>query len=291
VGAVDKRTAELTGLPVGAIVAMGGGDTECGVLGLGARKAGDAAVITGSSAPVECVVDMPVMDREFRTLTNPFLVPSRWVVESNAMLTGASYGWIVSTLCDSKTEADRMRDYEALDREISATEPGAEGALCYLGSSIMDSRRGSFSATAGILAPMRAVTGLALTRGHLARAAMEAEAYAIRANVEQLRAVAGVPIGAILAGGGSLRSAAFRFILPDVLGIPVLASDDEATMRGCAMCAAAGAGLYGDIEGACAAMAQRTLELAPDAARRGMYESPYRRWIEGFERMRGLSLD
>jgi len=289
-GAVSRETAARTGLPAGTIVAVGGGDTECGVLGLGARRPGDTAVVAGSSAPVERVVDRPILDREFRTLTNPFVLPARWAVESNAMLTGASYAWLASTLCDSKSDADRARAYAQLDREAAAVPIGSEGALAYLGSSVMDSRRGSFPAVAGILAPMGSIAGAALSRGCLARAALEAAAYAIRANVEQLREVTGTAPSAVLAGGGSLKSTAFRSILPDALGLPVLAADDEATTRGCAMCAATGAGLFGSLEEACAAMASAPEELRPDAARHEAHEPRYRRWLEGLAQARRLTL-
>lgn len=289
-GEVGKAASAQTGLPEGTLVVMGGGDTECGVLGLGARKVGDAAVVAGSSAPIECIVDSPIVDPRFRTLTNPFMMAGKWVVESNAMLTGSSYSWLVSTVNSSGDSLSRSTQYEDLEREISATEPGADGALCYLGSSVMDSRRGNFSATAAILAPMPAVNSRALTRGHLARAALEAEAYAIRANISQLTQVTGYTFNAILAGGGSLKSAAFRSILPDVLGIPVLSTDDEATPRGCAMCAAVGAGCFTTIEEASAAMSPRPTVLEPDAKRSKQYELPFQRWLDGFEQVKEFSL-
>ena len=291
IGEVGKTASARTGLPEGTLVVMGGGDTECGVLGLGARKVGEVAVVAGSSAPLECVVDSPIVDSQFRTLTNPYMMRGKWVVESNAMLTGSSYSWLVSTFGSSPDSPGQPTRYEDLEREISVTEPGADGALCYLGSSIMDSRRGNFSATAAILAPMPAVNSRALTRGHLARAALEAEAYAIRANISQLTQVTGYSFDALLAGGGSLKSEAFRSILPDVLGMPVLSTDDEATPRGCAMCAAVGAGLFATVEEASEAMSPRPTVLEPDAKRSKQYESPFRRWLDGFEQVRGFSLE
>ena len=288
VGQVGRKISGRTGLPEGTLIVMGGGDTECGVLGLGARKAGDTAVIAGSSAPIECIVDSPVMDSEYRTLTNPFVIEGKWVIESNAMLTGSSYSWLVSMLSLPVVSPDQSSRYADIEREIETTEIGAGGALCYLGSSIMDSRRGNFPATAGILAPMSAVNGRSLTRGHLGRAALEAEAYAIRANIAQLAQVTGFSSAVILAGGGSMKSAAFRSILPDVLGIPVLSTDDEATPRGCAMCAAVGAGYFGTLDEACASMAPRPTVLEPDIQRHGQYDLPYRRWLHGFGQIKAL---
>jgi sugar (pentulose or hexulose) kinase len=290
VGQIGRKISCMTGLPEGALIVMGGGDTECGVLGLGARRAGDMAIIAGSSAPIECVVDSPIMDSEYRTLTNPFVIEGKWVVESNAMLTGSSYGWLVSILSPPGASPDPSSRYADIEREIAATEIGAGGALCYLGSSIMDSRRGNFPAVAGILAPMSAVNGRSLTRGHLVRAALEAEAYAIRANIEQLVQVTGFSSAVILVGGGSLKSDAFRSILPDVLGIPVLSTDDEATPRGCAMCAAAGAGYFGTLEEACASMAPRPAVLEPDIQRHVRYDLPYRRWLSGFGQIKALDI-
>lgn len=289
IGEVSKAASAQTGLHEGAFVVMGGGDTECGVLGLGARKVGDAAVIAGSSAPIECIVDSPVVDTRFRTLTNPFMMAGKWVVESNAMLTGASYSWLVSTFGSPGSSLNPSSQYDDLEREISITEPGADGTLCYLGSSIMDSRQGNFPATAAIVAPMPAVNSRALARGHLARAALEAEAYAIRANISQLAQVTGYTFNAILAGGGSLKSTAFRSILPDVLGMPVLSTDDEASPRGCAMCAAVGAGYFNTLEDASVVMSPQPVVLEPDKSRSEQYELPYQRWLHGFEQIKGFS--
>jgi len=83
IGEIGEGASAKTGLSEGTLLVMGGADTECGVLGLGACELGDTAVITGSSAPIESIVDSPIVDAQYRTLTNPFLIDGKWVVESN----------------------------------------------------------------------------------------------------------------------------------------------------------------------------------------------------------------
>lgn len=290
IGEIDQTASEKTGLPREIPLVLGAADTECGVLGLGGCEAGDLAVIAGSSAPIEMIVEQPAIDTEYRTLTNPYIIPGQWVVESNAMLTGASYRWLLSTFGPSGGHGDLSRSFLELEAEIADSPFGAHGALCYLGSSIMDSRKGNFPQAAAIVAPMPSVRGSELGRGDLARATLEAEAFAIKANIEQLSLVAGKVPSEILAGGGSLKSPAFRSILSDILGIPILCSDDEATPRGCAMCAAFGAGYFNSIADACVAMSPQPTVLEPNSIRVELYDPLYKRWLNGFRQIKNFQL-
>ena len=82
-------------------------------------------------------------------------------------------------------------------------------------------------------------TGLALAhqRDDLLRAALEGVAFLLRGQLDDLRGAGSAPVRVLLAGGGS-RSAAWRQLLADALGVPLQPAADPAagwlTARGAA---------------------------------------------------------
>jgi xylulokinase len=95
-------------------------------------------------------------------------------------------------------------------------------------------------------------TGLALAhqRDDLLRAALEGVAFLLRGQLDDLRAAGSAPVLVLLAGGGS-RSAAWRQLLADALGVPLQPAPVPAggpaagwlTARGAVLLAAEAAGL------------------------------------------------
>ena len=92
-----------------------------------------------------------------------------------------------------------------------------------------------------------AMTGLSLghDRAAIARAAMEGVAFAIRAQLELLRA-GGAPVTELRVSGGDARLATWNRIKADVTGLVVQAFPGDAATAGVAMLAGLGAGIYRD---------------------------------------------
>ena len=272
IGEVSPRAARETGLPAGTPVVAAGPDTQCGLLGLGAAEPGAAGVLAGSTAPVQMVLDRPVLDAERRAWAGAHVLDDRWVVESGATDAGGAVAWLAELVLDGS--ADAMR---ALDRAASRAPVGSAGALAFLGprqadASDLGPRWGGL-----LFATPLAASGL--DRGALFRAALENAAYALRANVEQIERVAGRAPDSIAAAGGLTASRTFRRILTDVLGSPVRTAATEATALGAAVCAAAGAGWYGDLPAAACRMTRRGRTLKPDPGAALEYDEHYRRWL------------
>jgi sugar (pentulose or hexulose) kinase len=68
-GKLTKEAASNLGLLPGIPVAVGGPDTQCGLLGAGVISAGQTGVITGTTTPIQMVVNEPIIDGEMRLWT------------------------------------------------------------------------------------------------------------------------------------------------------------------------------------------------------------------------------
>jgi autoinducer 2 (AI-2) kinase len=273
VGTVHARAAAETGIPEGTPVFTGGADTQCALLGSGAITSGDTAAILGTTCPVQTVADTPLLDPATNLWTSCHVVPDRWVLESNAGETGGAYRWLLRLLLGA-SDAAAHAAAEAL--AAAAARP----VLCYLGPIVFDLRKMNPFRPGGLLFRFPIVHVDRPERGDVLRGFLESIAFAVRANCEQIAAVAGRPLGALAVSGGMVASPTLVHLLADVLGVPVeVAAVPETASLGCAVLVAAGAGLHSSLEEAAAAMTRRT---RTDPAREAVRpcDERYRKWRE-----------
>ena len=115
-GAITSRTtaeaARTTELRPGMPVLAVGADTQCGLIGLGAAKAGQSGIVAGWSVPVQVLTGRPVLSPERKTWAGFFQEPSLWTLESTAGDAGNSYQWLADLLFGraSFDEMDRLAD-------------------------------------------------------------------------------------------------------------------------------------------------------------------------------------
>jgi autoinducer 2 (AI-2) kinase len=271
-GKLGDRAAHDLGLAPGTPVALGGGDTQCGLLGCGARAAGDVAIVAGTTAPVQQVLAGPAIDPEARLWSGLHVAPEHWVVESNAGPVGEALDWLAHLL---------YRDSEAPVAELLAdagrSPAGAAGALSTFGATVFDARAlrpsyGCFSLS------NLGVGSHGDSRALFARGAVEGLAHALRANLEQIVALTGESPAEVRLCGGLSRSADFAQILADVLERPVAAARvAESSGLGAALCAGVGAGCFRDLDEAATLAATRERAL-PDAARARILAERYAAW-------------
>ena len=134
-GALTIAAAKALGLRPGTPVAVGGADTQCGLLGAGVVEAGQLAVVAGSTAPLQLVTDQPRADPNGCTWVGHHVVPGRWVVESNAGAMGDTLEWFSGVLYPGSP--DPVAHFVA---EAAGAAPGAGGMLSSLGAQVMDAR-------------------------------------------------------------------------------------------------------------------------------------------------------
>ena len=278
-GPLTEPAAADLGLPPGVPVAVGGADTQCALLALGALALGDVGIVAGTTGPVQGVADRPVIDPEARLWTGLHVLPDRWVVESNGGPLGDALDWLAGLLFP-----ESPRPAARLVAEAAQARPGAGGILSTFGGQVFNARALSLPLGSVTLSPFLSGDGPA-RRADLCRAVLEGLAFVLRANIEQVAAVVAQAVSLRQADslrymmtGGLTRSPFWARLVANVLGRPVRVSEiPEGTALGAAICAGMGAGLFADLaEGAARLGRVRTVEPNEEAAR--TYQALYAQW-------------
>jgi sugar (pentulose or hexulose) kinase len=274
VGRVTAVAAATTGLPEGTLVLAGGADTELALLGSGVTDPGAAGVVMGTTMPIQMVIDRALLDPEGSLWTSAFVLPGRWVLESNAGDTGGAYRWLLE-LFYGKADAAA---HDAAERAMAAVPPEPQEAICHLGPVVFGLKRMNPYHPAGWLFRFPLLDLDRPGRASLLRAFVESVAYAVRGNCEQIAGVAGRAPASLRLSGGMTRVAPLPGLVATVLGRPVeVSAVAESASLGCGILGAVATGLHPSVDDAVGVMtAVRSVE--PDAARYDAYTAAYERW-------------
>ncbi len=282
VGAVTTTAAAHLGVPVGTPVHVGGADTQCGLLGVGAIDAGDLAVTLGTTSPVQLVVDRPLLDAAENLWAGCHVVPDRWVLESNAGSTGDAYDWLLDLTIGEAV--DRYSRGEALARSATPSQ-----TYSFIGPRIFDLTKLRPDMPGAVIFPFPSLQ-LRPDTGQLLRSLLESVAYAVRGNIEQLRVSSGVTPASLRIGGGMSRSGLLAQLLADISGLQVQgAAVAESTAVGAAALVYIGVGIYENASEAVQSMCAFDA-IVPDPSRRAEADAEYTRWRELYDSLDGLSL-
>jgi autoinducer 2 (AI-2) kinase len=286
VGAVTAPAAAATGLPEGTPVFVGGADTQSALLGAGVHEPGRTSAVLGTTAPVQMVIDRPIVDPGGRLWTSCHVVPDRWVLESNGGDSGDAWRWLLELTFGAVDDAA----YTAAEEAIASTPPTERQIFCHLGPVIFNLGDMNPFKPAGMLFRFPLLHVDRPGRGEVLRSYVESIAYAMRGNCEQIAAVSGREVDALTVSGGMTRSRVLTQLLADTLAVPVsVATVPETASLGCAILAAVGAGVYGDVDEAVAAMTD-TRPVYPEPAHAAMCDERYRKWRGVYDLLVGWTL-
>ena len=264
-GLLDDPAADL-GLPPGTPVIAGMVDAYASFFGAGLLEAGDAVDTGGTSGGFAVYADRAL--EVPGSFCAPAPVPGLWVMGGAMNATGKALDWFSAAVVDGSLTA------EALLAEAALIPAGSAGLvfLPYLSgerSPIWDPEaRGAF-------------VGLTLghTRGHLARAVVEAAALALRQVMSPIVA-AGASITELRVSGGPAQSLAWNQLKADVTGLVVAVPRvPETAVLGAAITAAVGIGAYPDLAAATRRMVAIDLRLTPDPATQAVYDDVYQAYV------------
>ncbi len=261
-GAVTVAAAAATGLPAGLPVVAGLGDGQAAGLGVNVTGAGEAYLALGTSVASGTFSEYFITDRAFRSMVGG----EGYLLETALLGGGYTVHWFRQFMGIEATEQAQ------LDEQAAAIPPGSDGLMLvpYWNSVLSPYWDASAS---GIVVGWRG----AHRPAHLYRAILEGLAYEQRLNTEGVDAALGRRTERYIAVGGGANNPLWLQIIADVTGRAVLrAATNEAAALGAAMLAAAGAGLYGTVRQAAAAMSHRqTDSFTPDPARHEFYARLY----------------
>ncbi|HWA85207.1 MAG TPA: xylulokinase [Opitutus sp.] len=222
-GTLRRDLAARYGLSPDVVVSAGGGDNMMGAIGTGNVAPGVISASFGTSGTIYAFANKPVVDPQGEI----------------AAFCSSTGGWL-PLLCTMNvtTATEHVRslfgyDHAALEAAVNGTPAGAEGLvlLPYLAGE----RTPNVPDGSGVLLGLTPKT---FSRGHVARAAMEGATMGMNYGLRRL-ATLGVRAKEIRVTGGGAKSAAWRQIMADVFGVPVVAMvEDEGAALGGALQAA-----------------------------------------------------
>jgi xylulokinase len=261
VGAATAAASRDLGIPAGLPVVAGMVDSYASFHGAGLVDGGDAVDTGGTSGGLALYLDSAIDVPGAWVAAAP--LPHRWMVGGAMTATGRSLDWLAEDALGGNPVAE-------LVTEAASVAPGADGLLFlpYLAgerSPIWDPlARGAF-------------VGLTLGHGraHLARAVLEAAAFALRHVAEPIRD-AGLRIDHLVVTGGTARSDSWNAIKADVLGVPVVVpAERETALVGAAVLASTALDWHADAASAIRAMVRTDHRIEPDPVSRGAYDEAF----------------
>ncbi len=262
IGGLRPDAAAELGLPPGLPVVAGLNDAIATFLGAGISAAGQAIDTGGTSGGFGLYVDHPVSVPPL--WTGPAPLPGLHYVGGAMAGTGRALDWFVGDALAGAATLETLLD------EAAATPPGADGLvfLPYLAGERWPIHDPSARA---------AFVGLTLHhgRGHLARAVLEAAAYAVR-HVAAPAVAAGLPFTELRVSGRAASSALWNRLKADVIGVPVVVPvETEASLVGAAILGAVGIGALPDLRAAMAAFVHVAERIEPDPAHRAIHDRTF----------------
>ena len=242
-GKVTAAAAKLTGLRAGTPVVVGGGDFAAATLGAGVLVEGEACLMLGTAGNL--LVPRKTPGTDARLINSHHVGTDAWL-SLGGTLSGGAQEWLRhalvrgSLLDDDTAVRGALPTFEVLDGEATRVPPGSE-SLLFL-PYLQGERTPIWNTSA-----RGAYVGLGLNhgRGHLWRALLEGIALGF-VDCQAVLEEGGVVLHEVIAANGGGKSALFRQILCDALGVPLAyAAKGGGTVAGAAILAAVGAGVLG----------------------------------------------
>lgn len=272
-GEISERVSEQTGLPSGTPVVAGAGDNAAGAVGAGVTGDGDTWGSIGTSGVVFVATDDERTDPDGRVHTFCHAVPGTWHVMGVMLSAGGAFSWFSDTFGTLESEVASLTgsdSFELLTEEATSVEPGSEG-LIFL--PYLDGER-----TPHRDADARGVFFGLSTRhdkSHVVRSVLEGVTYGLRDSLRIVREL-GVEVDQLKAAGGGAKSDLWRQIQADIFDADIVTPRvDEGPAYGSALLAGVGAGIYEDVEDACAQAVDTVDRVEPNERHRRVYDEYY----------------
>lgn len=267
IGAVTADAAAATGLPAGAPVVATANDKAVEALGAGSLGEGTALLSLGT------YIAAMVHGRENHRAptafwTNFASIPGRYLYESHGVRRGMwTLSWFLDLLGDELEERATslgLSREQYLEREAETVPAGSDGLMTVLDWLAPTDRPYRKGVMLGFDARH--------TRAHVYRSILEGIALTMKENVDAMCDELGIALDEVVVAGGGAASALTMRIVADCFGIRASRSvAGGGASLGAAICAAAAAGLYPDIEAAAAAMTHDRESFDPDPETGALY--------------------
>ena len=252
-GEVSTEAADLTGLRIGTPVVAGGGDQSAQAVGVGAVRPGTIAVTLGTSGVVFAATEAPLIEPQGRLHAFCHAVAGRWHLMGVMLSAAGSLQWYRDKFaCE--------RSFDELVSEASQIPAGSDGLI------FLPYLSGERTPHPDPLA-RGAWVGLTTRHGqaHLTRSVLEGVAFGLKDMFGLMREAGLGSIDQVRLSGGGAKSSLWRQILADVLETElVTVNTTEGAAYGAALLAGIGAGIWRDVDAACAQTIRVTDRVSPN---------------------------
>ena len=265
VGTLLPDVAAALGLPEGVLVCAGAGDNAAAAVGTGTVGDGGCNITLGTSGTI-------------------FISAEKFGVDPNNALHAfchADGGWHLMGCMLSAASCNKWfcedilgtADYAAEQADIDRSKLGRSHV--YFLPYLMGERSPINDTDArGVFIGMSMDT----SRADLVQAVLEGVAFAIRDSFEVAKSL-GISIPRSNICGGGSKSALWRTILANVLGIPLdIVKTEQGPGYGAALLAMVADGRYGTVQAACDALVEVVDTVEPNADLTARYEDRYQRF-------------
>ncbi|MCR4621146.1 MAG: hypothetical protein K5663_03605 [Clostridiales bacterium] len=281
VGTVRAEAAEQTGLARSTVVVAGALDQTCNTIGAGVTLPGSVCETTGSCLAVSATLPYFVPWHENRPVTcQNHAVPGRYTVLLWSQSAGMVLKWFAKEFYpEFSTDLDAA--FARMNLDAASVPAGCDGLTML--PHLNGASNPEFDPRAkGVFCGVT----LRHSRAHFTRAIMEAVAFMLRRNTDQLCSL-GTRFDTLYSMGGGARSPQWMSIKASVTGcrmIPLIAS--ESGCLGAALLAGVGVGRFPDIDTAAHGLAVQGDAIMPDPSLKPCYDEAYGRYLALYEALK-----
>ena len=266
-GEVTREAAAQTGLSQGTPVVAGGGDQAAQAIGTGVVRPGTIAVTLGTSGVVFAATESPLIEPEGRLHAFCHAVAGRWHLMGVMLSAAGSLQWYRDKLaCD--------RSFAELVDDAAQVPAGSEGLI------FLPYLSGERTPHPDPLA-RSAWIGLTTRHGqaHLTRSILEGVAFGIKDMFCLMRDAGLGSVEEVRVSGGGAKSLLWRQILADTLEADlVTVNTTEGAAYGAALLAGVGAGVWSNVDAACAQTISTRDHVTPNKESVAIYASLYEQY-------------
>ena len=269
-------------------VVLGGPDTQCGLLGSGCLLEDETGIVAGATAPCQMISTNSAGGAKKQILVGAYMLPGKFVYETNAGQCGVVYDWAVRTYVGEEQDA-----FTRAESMLSETNAGPSGIDSYIGSQIMLLEKIHILKPSVVTFPSPVMPPFFKAEPSIfLKSALEEVAFAISHNLAILESFTKRSSAYASLTGGMARSRTFCNILSNALAKPVrVSSEADGTMLGAALCAMVGSGAYTSLEDAAKGALRSGPTAEPDESVAGDYAEARAKWKDFYMKILELVED